>query len=82
MGSTWGNWQTSSNVTSYSVQTGTQDILQVELGYQYAGAVTQAAIDAAVSQYQAQGYQIGGTSQTFTSGHGGIGSNASITKIN
>jgi len=82
MGSTWGNWQTSSNVTSYSVQTGTQDILQVELGYQYVQSTAQQAIDAAIGQYQAQGYQIGGTSTTFTGGHGGIGSNASITKIN
>jgi len=82
MGSAWGSWQTTSNVSSYSVQTGTQDVLKVELGYQYVQSTAQQAIDRAIGQYQAQGYQIGGTSTTFTSGHGGIGSNASITKIN
>jgi len=81
MGSTWGSWRTTSNVSSYTVQTGTQSKLKVELGYQYVEDTAQAAIDAAIGQYQAQGYQIGGTSTTFTSEHGGIGSNSSITKI-
>jgi hypothetical protein len=84
MGSNYGAWQTTSNVTSNVVTTGTQSVgdnLMVELGYQWIDSTAQAAVDAAISQYQAQGYTIGGTSLTFTGAHGGIGSNASVTKI-
>lgn len=80
-GSIWGAWQTSVNTVSSSVQVGTANVYNVELGYQYTQATSQQALNNAIAQYTAQGYVIGGTSLTFTGAHGGIGSNASITQV-
>jgi hypothetical protein len=80
-GSIWGAWQTSVNSVSTSVVTGQVNTYNVELGYQYTSGTSQQALDAAIAQYQAAGYTIGGTSLTFTAQHGGIGSNASITQV-
>lgn len=81
-GSVWGNWSTSTTYANSSVINGTgSNTYNVELGYQYTQSTSQAALNNAIAQYQSQGYVIGGTSLTFTSSHGGIGSNASITQI-
>ena len=81
MGSSYGSWKTTSNVTSHVVQTGTANVYNVELGYQGGPDETQAALDAAIGRYQAAGYQVGSKSITFTGSHGGEGSNSSIKQI-
>jgi hypothetical protein len=80
-GSIWGAWQTSVNTVSSSVQTGQQNTYNISIGYQYTNDTAQAALDAAVAKYQSEGFVIGGTSLTFSSQHGGIGSNSSITQV-
>lgn len=80
-GSIWGAWQTSVNTVSSSVTTGNQNVFNLELGYQYDNATASRALNAAIAQYSAEGFTIGGTSLTFTGSHGGIGSNASMTQI-
>jgi hypothetical protein len=80
-GSMWGAWQTSTNTVSSAVTQGTENTYNLELGYQGGQATSQQALNNVISQYTAQGFVIGGTSLTFTSIHGGIGSNASITQV-
>ena len=65
-GSIWGAWQTSVNTVSSSVQTGKQNVFNVDLGYQGGGASATAALNAAIAQYSSEGFVIGGTSTTFT----------------
>jgi hypothetical protein len=77
-GSIWGAWQTSVNTVSSSVTTGKQNVFNLELGYQGGQGAATAALNAAISQYSAQGFVIGGTSTTFTT-NGGIG--RSMTQV-
>jgi hypothetical protein len=67
-GSIWGAWQTSVNSVSSSVTTGKQNVFNVDLGYRGGGAGATAALNAAIAQYSAEGFVIGGTSTTFTRG--------------
>lgn len=57
-GSIWGAWQTTSNVTSYQVQTGTANVYNYEGGYG-------ANLGALIQQFSAQGYQIGRTTNSW-----------------